>query len=163
MHGAWESRSSAGDNGIEILTQSTVTKCIPLSLLNQMGSTDQLDLQSLINGWHEGATLQAFTDEHRWLCLQLLRFLYHSPGWAVKQQHPHLIPQTLRIPLFTTADKLDVVWRVYQGCIQSTSWLSAHLRGTTLQFCTQQVSAGMHKCLTPQALNMSAQTCMSFS
>ncbi len=76
----------------------------------------------MVDQWHADAEigLNAYTTAPLWLCLQLPRFYYRSPGWAIKQSHPYLLSQCLKIPIFVTADNLVVQWMSYTvlACIQ---------------------------------------------
>ena len=118
--GHWELRYQT-DHGVNRQVVAAGTSCLRL-VIRDVTSASIVDLQSLIDQWHADAELglNAYTTAPPWLCLQLPRFYYRSPGWAVKQSHPYLFSEHLRIPIFDTADNLVVRWLTYTvlACIQ---------------------------------------------
>ena len=116
--GHWESRSTT-DQGFVRHASTSAAQCLRLGL-DEPHSADAVDIQVLIAGWHQGATIQAFVRAPPMLCIQIPRFLYRAPGWAEKRKHPYLLPNLVQIPEFLTADNLSIRWLPYQvvACVQ---------------------------------------------
>ena len=73
------------------------------------------DLQELVNRWHHQETMHALQSSPRWLFLQLPRFAVRS-GRVRKNHQPFLMAGELMMPVFSSADSLDVAWCTYRIC-----------------------------------------------
>ena len=104
----WQGRVMTEDGaGTRVNHTSLLNRCLSLPL----PPVPKLDIQELVNGWHQQDDLCAIVGNPAWLCLQLPRFDMHS---GAKTHHPYVVPGTLDMPVFADAASQAVVWRSYK-------------------------------------------------
>ena len=110
----WSARQGLGE-GIRVHSRAELTRCLPLS----NSAIDTPDLQRIISRWHIQDTCNALDSPAPWLFMQLPRGELAAFGLITKNHNPVILPQVVRLPVFSSACSLDLRWHDYRvvACI----------------------------------------------
>ena len=104
----WQGRVMTQD-GTHVTQTTALNKCIPLPL----PPSPKLDIQELVNAWHQQDDLCAVFGTPSWLCLQLPRF---DACEGIKTHQPYIVPGMLNMPTFVDAASQAITWHSYRVC-----------------------------------------------
>ena len=111
----WSARQGLGE-GIRVHSRAELTRCLPLS----NSAIDTPDLQRIISRWHIQDTCNALDSPAPWLFMQLPWGELAAFGLITTKNHnPVILPQVVRLPVFSSACSLDLRWHDYRvvACI----------------------------------------------
>ena len=160
--------------GMQIRADNSLQQCIILPDMPRRS----LELQDLLNFWHQQNDMRALTCTDPWIFVQLPRFAWHR-GRAKKTTQSYHITDKFQVPVYADEHSLLVRWESYsiKGIIQHHGHSPAAGHYTVIQTGAQQhwviddekepraLESDMHKhvCANMYVLALTCDSCQALS